>query len=100
MSMRAGRRRPPGDLTMKPRTSNVFLLAIWLCVAGAMTPMSSASLADVRPQSSAELLEKAIYFEETTGDLDAAMKIYRQILEASDAQRGHAAQAQLRLGSC
>jgi carboxyl-terminal processing protease len=47
-----------------------------------------------------ELLEKGIYFEETKGDLDAAMGIYQRIVDDSRADRALAAQAQLRLGLC
>ena len=50
--------------------------------------------------SSAVMLEKGIYTEETIGDLDAAMKIYRQIVEDAKAARKYAAQAQYRLGMC
>jgi tetratricopeptide (TPR) repeat protein len=50
--------------------------------------------------SSAVMLEKGIYTEETLGDLDAAMKIYRQIVEDAKANRRYAAQAQYRLGMC
>jgi tetratricopeptide (TPR) repeat protein len=50
--------------------------------------------------SPAVMLEKGIYTEETIGDLDAAMKIYRQIVEDAKAARKYAAQAQYRLGMC
>jgi hypothetical protein len=73
---------------MNLRVLNVLVIALVLAL-----PPASA-------QTPAELLEKGIYAEETTGDLDAAIAIYRRILEAPDAQRGHAAQAQLHLGVC
>ena len=50
--------------------------------------------------SIAELLEKAIYEEETVGDLGAAIEIYRGIAENADAERPHVAQALYRLGQC
>ena len=50
--------------------------------------------------SSAVMLEKGIYTEETVGDLDAAIKIYQQIVEDAKAARKYAAQAQYRLGMC
>jgi tetratricopeptide (TPR) repeat protein len=50
--------------------------------------------------SPAVMLEKGIYTEETVGDLDAAIKIYQQIVEDAKAARKYAAQAQYRLGMC
>lgn len=46
------------------------------------------------------LLEKGIYQEQTAGDVDAAMEIYRRIIEDDRANRPLAAQAQYRLGLC
>src|SRR5262245_52681348 len=48
----------------------------------------------------AELLEKAIYTEETKGELSAALEIYRQVVNQAGADRALVAQAQLRLGLC
>ena len=47
-----------------------------------------------------ELLEKGIYTQETVGDLDGAMRIYRQILTNAAESRAVAAQAQYQLGIC
>jgi len=46
------------------------------------------------------LLEKAVYTEETAGNLDEAIKLYQQIVNQADADRGLVAQAHYRLGSC
>jgi tetratricopeptide (TPR) repeat protein len=46
------------------------------------------------------LFEKGIYLEETKGDLNGAMEIYKKILEESETNRAYAAQAQYRLGMC
>lgn len=46
------------------------------------------------------LLEKGLFQENTKGDLDAAITIYKQILADDKARRGYAAQAQLRLLAC
>jgi len=47
-----------------------------------------------------ELLEKAIYTEETVGDLDKAIQTYEKVVvEGKDAQNV-AAQAQFRIGTC
>ena len=51
-------------------------------------------------QSVAELLEKGIYTQETIGNLDGAIQIYRQILKSAPKQREYAAQAQYRLTEC
>src|SRR5882672_2979749 len=55
---------------------------------------------DVAAASSSESLEKAIYAEETKGDVKEAIQIYQQIVEDTRADRGLVAQAQLRLGLC
>jgi hypothetical protein len=51
-------------------------------------------------QSPGELLQKGIYTQETVGDLDGAIRIYRQILSGAAESRSVAAQAQYRLGIC
>jgi carboxyl-terminal processing protease len=51
-------------------------------------------------QSAAELMEKGIYAEETKGDLNAATRVYQQIVDHPRADRSLVAQAQLRLGLC
>ncbi|MDR3702729.1 MAG: hypothetical protein P4L56_23995 [Candidatus Sulfopaludibacter sp.] len=48
-------------------------------------------------QTVAEQLQKAIYTQETAGDLDAAIQMYRQILNSSPADRKYAAMAQFRM---
>ena len=59
---------------------------------------SSAPLA--RADSPSETLEKAIYSEETKGDLDGAMTLYQQVIEQAKTSQALAAQAQYRLGVC
>lgn len=53
-----------------------------------------------RAESASVLLEKAIYTEETVGDVDAAIEIYREIIEADQASRRAVAEAHYRLGVC
>src|SRR6516162_3338030 len=48
-------------------------------------------------QTTAELLQKGIYAQETEGNLDNAILIYRQIVNSAPTQRDLAAQAQYRL---
>ena len=69
------------------------------CIAVAlMAGLGAAVTAQV--ESVGVLLQKGIYQEETVGDLDAAMKIYHQIVADEKADRPHAAQAKYRLGMC
>ena len=69
--------------------------ALLICLIGISAAASAAT-----GSSLSELLEKGIYSEETKGDLDAAMQLYKQV--ASEAQAGQAlgAQAQYRLAVC
>jgi tetratricopeptide (TPR) repeat protein len=48
-------------------------------------------------QSVAEQLQKGIYAQQTAGDLDGAIRIYRQVIASNPAQRIYAAQAQMHL---
>lgn len=50
--------------------------------------------------SLSELLEKGIYAEETKGDLDAALRLYQQVVTEAKGGQALAAQAQYRLGVC
>jgi hypothetical protein len=56
--------------------------------------------AQAAAESPSTLLEKGLYLEQTAGDLDAAMVIYKQIADGDQANRPLAAQAQYRLGLC
>jgi len=66
----------------------IFLLAIGLLVPAALAKLPSV------------LLREGLYAEETEGDIDAAIKIYEQIVEDSSAQRPYVAKAMYRLGLC
>ena len=63
-----------------------------------------ALLSITRPAPAAEslsvLLQKAIYAEETEGNLDSAIKLYEQIATEGAANRALIAQAQYRLAVC
>jgi tetratricopeptide (TPR) repeat protein len=50
--------------------------------------------------SPSELLEQGIYSEESKGDIDAAMNLYKQVIAESQAGQIQAAQAQYHLGLC
>ena len=66
----------------------VFLLAIGMfnCTAQA--------------KSASVLLQEGLYAEEVEGDLDAAIKIYEQLITDDSAQRSQVAQALYRQGMC
>jgi hypothetical protein len=51
-------------------------------------------------QPASDLLQSGIYSQDTVGDLDAAIRIYRQILGSGTGMRLYAAHAQYRLGVC
>jgi hypothetical protein len=48
-------------------------------------------------QTAAELFQKGIYTQQTAGDADAAVQIYRQVIASAGTQRGLAAQAQMQI---
>ncbi len=58
------------------------------------------SVPTARAQSPALLLEQGVFAEETKGDIDAAIKIYKQITGDAKANRKYVAQAHYRLGAC
>ena len=85
---------------MRPRTTWLVALAVAVaCSAATRTGYAGTDASSPSP-SLPELLEKAIFNEETVGDLDAAIEIYRQIVEQGEADRSYVAQAQFRLGMC
>jgi len=62
--------------------------------------MLGLAAATVHAETASVLLEKAIHKEEAAGDLDAAIQIYRQIIDDAKANRKHVAEAHFRLGMC
>ena len=46
------------------------------------------------------LFEKAVYAEETTGDLDQAIRLYQELIEQDNKSRRYVAQAHYRLAMC
>ncbi len=54
-------------------------------------------------QTAADLLQRGIFTQETTGDIDGAIKLYRQVVESASGNPSnnlYAAQAQYRLVVC
>lgn len=66
------------------------LVGLQFCLAGQSSETKPASV----------LMQEALYAEEIDGDLDAAIKIYEQVIKSSSAQRSHVAQAMYRQGLC
>jgi hypothetical protein len=77
--------------TMARRTKNSLVL---LAFTGFLTVHGTADV------SLPELMEQGVYSEETKGDLDAALKIYRQVVAEAKTGQSVAAQAQYRMGVC
>src|SRR4051812_45011464 len=53
-----------------------------------------------RAASPSEMLEKAIYTEQTVGNVDEAIKLYQQVIDEAKSARSAAAQAEYRLAQC
>ena len=77
----------------RARRTGVALLL--LAFTGLLTTAQMAAAA-----SPSELLEQGIYSEETKGDVDAALKLYQQVVTEAKAGQAIAAQAQYRVGIC
>jgi len=54
----------------------------------------------VLAKSSTALLQEGLYAEQVDGDIDAAIRIYGQVIADTSAQRSHIAQAMYRQGMC
>ncbi len=67
-------------------------LALPLLMAASLTPATAAE------PTVTQLLEQGIYQEQTVGDLDAAHKIFQQILQRHRQVKSAAAEAQLHIG--
>jgi len=76
------------------RTNKIKAFAICLLIAALCR-----SAVGQNPTTS-ELLQKGIYLQETVGDLDGAIKVYRQVVQMAGVSRTNAAQAEYRLGVC
>ncbi|MFC2161306.1 tetratricopeptide repeat protein, partial [Acidobacteriota bacterium] len=54
----------------------------------------------VKQESAKELFERAVYLQETRGDLEGAMGVYQRIIKDFPKERVIAAKAQLQIGIC
>jgi len=76
----------------------IFLLAVGL-LSSIAPPVCFASRSS-GAKSSSVLLQEGLYAEQIDGDLDAAIRIYEQVIADTSAQRSHIAQAMYRQGMC
>lgn len=83
---------------MKYTTYTLVACALVLSLSATAGSDEGSRATSVQPYS--ELLEQAIFTEETVGDLDAAIEIYEQIIEQAETNRPYVAQARFRLGMC
>ena len=75
------------------RARRTGLALLLFAVTSLLTTAQMAAAA-----SPSELLEQGIYSEETKGDVDAALKLYQQVVTEAKAGQAVAAQAQYRAG--
>ncbi|MHC4346561.1 MAG: tetratricopeptide repeat protein [Planctomycetota bacterium] len=79
--------------------ANFLLLGSGLLVCSALLAVTLfVSIAHAKPAT--VLLQDGLYAEEIDGDIDAAMKIYEQIIADGSAQSSTVAKAMYRLGMC
>jgi hypothetical protein len=65
----------------------------------AVAAVAVLALAPAQAQSVAELLQKGIYAQESAGDLDGAIQLFRQAINAASSSRALAAQALYHIGA-
>lgn len=72
------------------------LILVLLLLAGVSLLFSGL----MQQETAKELFERALYLEETKGDLEKAIEVYKQIVKEFPDERTTAAKALLRLGGC
>ena len=65
-----------------------------------LVPALVCLVSSAAAQPASDLLQSGIYSQDTLGDLNGAIRIYRQILASGSGLRLYAAHAQYRLGTC
>ena len=76
----------------------IFLLVVGL-LSSIAPPVCFANRSS-GTKSSSVLLQEGLYTEEVDGDINAAIRIYEQIIKDGSAQRSHIAQALYRQSMC
>ena len=72
------------------------LIMVILLLAGVSILFSSM----IQQETAKELFEKALYLEETKGDLEKAIEVYKQVVKKFPDERATAAKSQLHIGLC
>ncbi|UCE22461.1 MAG: PD40 domain-containing protein, partial [Candidatus Aminicenantes bacterium] len=72
------------------------LIMVILLLAGVSFLFSSL----IHQETAKELFERALYLEETKGDLEKAIEVYKQVVKKFPDERATAAKAQLHIGLC
>ncbi len=86
---------------MKLRTQSVKGTPITIIISALFAGRLLLSTAwAVEAAGASDLLERAIYSEETKGDIDEALKLYQQVVAEGKQGQAMAGQAQYRLGVC
>ena len=85
---------------VRRQPSHALALAMMLGMGAAVAVATAEGQQAETAPSYSQLLENAIFTEETLGDLDAAIEIYQELLGRAQAERSYVAQAQFRLGLC
>ena len=83
----------------RERLSRIAACAMFTCTVVAVHA-DADSQPDAGSSSYSDLFEKAVFAEESLGDLDSAIKLYRQLLDHHQDDKGVVAQAHYRLGLC
>jgi Tol biopolymer transport system component len=78
---------------MSPKKNSLLVL---LLLAGVSLLFSDL----IQQETARELFERAVYLEETKGELESAIKVYERIVNEFPDERATAAKALLRLGGC
>ena len=81
------------------KTIPITFVGIFLLVVGLLAGMPPTCIG-AQAKSVSVLLQEGLYAEEVEGNLDAAIKIYEQIITDKSAQRSNVAQALYRQGMC
>jgi len=86
--------------TFKHNPLGRYLLAVVLLLSALALEAGEGSQQPAVAPSYEQLFEKAVFTEESLGDLDGAIELYLELLERSQEDRAFVAQAQYRLGLC
>jgi Tol biopolymer transport system component len=85
---------------IKNKLSGRFVLAFVLLLNAVALEGNQESQQSADAASYEQLFEKAVFAEESLGDLDQAIQLYVELLERSQDDQSFVAQAQYRLGLC